>query len=188
VYDNGLNYVRGRTRHEEVQARLAREREEWDRQLRLRQEERLQAMRERMKERHEREQRMKEDIKRELVVPATEYEEKKKALEEEMEKIRQKQREVLLKAEEKLKEKMSTLQKVIEVKRADSIRSRRMIGGVVRRDTRKSSRRDSKTAALAVAYEMLKAEDLLRAVREMNPELEARRQAALEVSINKCPR
>ncbi|KAI0761884.1 DnaJ-domain-containing protein [Irpex lacteus] len=46
VYDNGLNYLRGRLRKNEAQERLAKTREEWDRQCKERQEERLRQLRE----------------------------------------------------------------------------------------------------------------------------------------------
>ncbi|KAJ3477222.1 hypothetical protein NLI96_g10618 [Meripilus lineatus] len=50
VYDNGLNYIRGRAHHDELQAKLAREREEWAKQATQRnkqqQQERTKARRE----------------------------------------------------------------------------------------------------------------------------------------------
>ncbi|KAI0073263.1 DnaJ-domain-containing protein [Panus rudis PR-1116 ss-1] len=46
VYDNGLNFIRGRAYHEELSAKLARERQEWARQAAQRHAERMQAMRE----------------------------------------------------------------------------------------------------------------------------------------------
>ena len=62
--------------------------------------------------------------------------------------------------------------------RAESVRSRKVIGVTTRRDTART--------ALAVASELLKTDDLLRIVREMNPELEARKQVALQVSKLGC--
>ncbi|KAH8093786.1 DnaJ-domain-containing protein [Cristinia sonorae] len=49
VYDNGLNYLRSRAQHEEVQNKLARERQEWARQAEIRQKERMKARTEEMR-------------------------------------------------------------------------------------------------------------------------------------------
>lgn len=133
-----------------------------------------------MQERQEREQRMKEELKRELSVRPVEYDCKKKALEEELRKVREREREILMRAGVKIEEKMLELQKSVQVSRAESIRSARLLRRLSTSTT--SSRSSAAVDTLAAASGMLKAEELLRVVREMNPELEARRQAALRVS------
>lgn len=136
-----------------------------------------------MQERQEREQRMKEELKRELSVQPVEYERKKKALEEELRKVREREREILMRAGVKIEEKMLELQKSVQVSRTESTRNARLLRRLSTSTTSSRSSRSSATVdALAAASGMLKAEELLRVVREMNPELEARRQAALRVS------
>ncbi|EKM49929.1 uncharacterized protein PHACADRAFT_213711 [Phanerochaete carnosa HHB-10118-sp] len=182
VYDNGLNYLRGRVRMEEMQAKLAREREEWDRQSKLRQEERLRAMRERMRQRQEVEQLRREELRRQYDQRPDEYEEKKQALLEELRRVQERQHEILMKAEAKLQEKITTLQEVAKLKRAESIRSARSVRSAQsgRRMVCTPSRRASTANVLMKAHEMLRVDELLRILRATNPELEARRQAVLQ--------
>ena len=46
AYDNGLNFIRRRVNPDDVQAKLARERAEWQRQAELRHQERMRVLRE----------------------------------------------------------------------------------------------------------------------------------------------
>lgn len=182
VYDNGLNYLRSRSRMEEMQAKLAREREEWDRQSRLRQEERLQAMRERMRARQEAEQQRRAELRRQYDAQNDAAGDRRHALREELRRVQEREREILLRTEAKLQEKIATLQEVARLKRAESIRSARSARSVQsgRRMVCASSRRESMASVLAKAHEMLRADELLRVLRAANPELEARRQAAIQ--------
>ncbi|GJE91064.1 DnaJ-domain-containing protein [Phanerochaete sordida] len=182
VYDNGLNYLRGRTRMEEMQAKLAREREEWDRQCKARQEERLAAMQSRMRARQEAEATRREELRREYDDAERPLEDKRHALREELRRIQEREREILGRTQAKLQEKIATLQEVVKLKRAESIRSMRSARSVqsARRTLCAPSRRESTASILLKAHEMLRADELLRALRAANPELEARRQAALQ--------
>ncbi|KIP10008.1 hypothetical protein PHLGIDRAFT_115825 [Phlebiopsis gigantea 11061_1 CR5-6] len=180
VYDNGLSFLHRRTRMDEVQARIAREREEWDRQTKLKQEERLQMIRERMKERQERERHMKEVSRRELEAQTGEYEQKRRALEEQLRNAKEREREILKRAEEKVQEKMKVLQNSVQVSRVESARNPKLLRRLSTSTTSTRSSRSSVSAhTLAALSVVLKADDLLCVLRLANPDLEARRQAAL---------
>ncbi|CDO73265.1 hypothetical protein BN946_scf185008.g27 [Trametes cinnabarina] len=78
AYDNGLNYLRRhRFRTDEIQARLARERAEWQRQAELRHQERMRVLREEMLASQKRYQ----DT---LAQAELRYQERMKALEEQL--------------------------------------------------------------------------------------------------------
>ena len=169
---------------DEVQAKLAREREEWDRQTKLRQEERLNALRERMRERREREQRMREDLNRESEMRGSEYEQKRRAIEEELRKIKEREREILMRAEVRRREEVLRVQKGAQVSRAESIHNAKLVRRLSTSTvSTNSSRSSAMVDTLSAASNMLKAEELLKIIRQMNPELEARRQTALQVSV-----
>ncbi|KAI0343193.1 DnaJ-domain-containing protein [Trametopsis cervina] len=171
VYDNGLNYLRGRLRRSETQERLARTREEWDRQCKLRQEERLRALKEQQaKAREERERLRQEKLQQQWAErPPDDYEEKKRALEEEIRASRERYQENILKAEMKYRERIKQLEEDL-----NSRKQQLRLAEPLPRIPNKSAH-----GAFALATDLLQADALLQELRKANPEWEVRRQAAL---------
>ncbi|KAI0792088.1 DnaJ domain-containing protein [Abortiporus biennis] len=129
VYDNGLNYLRARTIHEELQAKLARERAEWARQSQQRQEERM--------------RNMKEEIKR--------------ASEE-------RYQETLRKADANYRERMRVMEEELRLNKENA---------------RKAAEHARKEEPQPQADSLALAEEILKQMRQMTPEWETRKQAAL---------
>ncbi|THH30705.1 hypothetical protein EUX98_g3478 [Antrodiella citrinella] len=151
VYDNGLNFIRGRAQHEVDQGRLARERAEWARQSELRQKERM------------------------------------RARTEEMRAASQKHQETLLKAEMRYREKMQMLEEQL---RRSKERSRKagqpvpqaspVVTVTVNSPMVKTQTFVSSSETNVPSEEtFVSSEDILKEMRKVNPEWEARRQAAM---------
>ncbi|CAL1714761.1 unnamed protein product [Somion occarium] len=141
VYNNGLNYLRGQAYHDELQNKLAREREEWSRQAAQRHAERMQAM--------------KSDTR------ASQYarQEQVRARNE----SQQRYQERMKQAEEKYRQEVRILEEQLRASREEMRQSRQAMQQVPPSTTQT----------------FVEADEMLRELRVLNPEWEARRQAAL---------
>ncbi|KAI0091724.1 hypothetical protein BDY19DRAFT_642386 [Irpex rosettiformis] len=171
VYDNGLNYLRGCIRKNEAQERLAKTREEWDRQCKQRQEERLRLIRERQARAKEERERLREEKLRKQISERLpdDYEERKKIIEEEIRVAQDRYQETFMKAEMRYRERIKKLEEELNERKEHL----RQAGPLPRMPTKASH------GTFAVASQMLQTNVLLEQLRTANPEWEARRQAAL---------
>ncbi|TCD67581.1 hypothetical protein EIP91_012211 [Steccherinum ochraceum] len=140
VYDNGLNYIRGRAQHDEVQNKLAKEREEWARQAELRQKERM------------------------------------RARTEEMRASAQKRQETLMQAEINYREKMRILEEQLRQSKEKMQKSKE---GMRHATSPTINVNVSVSSPSSEAETFVAAEDILKEIRKVNPEWEARRLAAM---------
>lgn len=166
--------MRAHIRKNDAQERLARTREEWDRQCKQRQEERIRALKEQQaRAREERERLRQEKLQQFGMEKPADYEERKKALEEEIRATQERYQENILQAEMKYRERMKMLEEELRARKEQLTQSAESV-----------PRLPPKVAAgaFAMASELLKADALLGELRKMNPEWEVRRQAALRVS------
>jgi DNA repair exonuclease SbcCD ATPase subunit len=174
VYDNGLNFLKSRIKKNEAQERLARTREEWDRQCKQRQEERIRLLKEQQARAKEERERLRQEKLQQHVAERLpdNYEERKKAMTEELRASHERYQENIMKAEERYRERIKQLEEDLKARREQLRRTE----SVPRVPTKVS--RD----AFNTVSEFLEGDALLQQLRDANPEWEARRQAALRVS------
>ncbi|KAI0704323.1 hypothetical protein BC835DRAFT_1316659 [Cytidiella melzeri] len=175
VYDNGLNFLRGRIKKNEAQERLARTREEWDRQCKQRQEERIRLMRDQQEKAREERERLRQEKLRQMDSEKLpdDYEEKKRVLTEEIRASQERYRDNLMAAEMKYRERIKKLEEELIAKRKQ-LQQESPIPRIPIKPAQGS---------LATVSEMLQTDSLLQQLRDANPEWEVRRQAALRVGI-----
>ncbi|KAK7686426.1 hypothetical protein QCA50_010650 [Cerrena zonata] len=142
VYDNGLNYIRGRAYHDELQAKLAKEREEWSKQAAQRHTERMQAMRNESRA----SQFARQEQQRARAESQQRYQERMKQ------------------AEERYREEVRILEEQIHVSR----------------EQMRQSREAMREVPPVTTQTYVEADEMLRELRKLNPEWEARRHAALQ--------
>lgn len=127
-----------------------------------------------MQARREKAQQRKEELKAEMNKQDV-YEERVKALEEQLRKAHERQQQAFARTEAKIAEKIQLYERI---QLQASSRTKKIRAASIR------SSRSSIAETLASTSELINPDDIMKEFKRMNPEWEARREAALKVCIH----